>query len=910
MPLVAVVALALWCGALVLVMLPAPLQLDATQLARQAFDLHTPELIDGRVAVFTRERPELPLPARSAGPAVVTLAMRAPAGVEQRRVDISLGGELPLPVHVEARWRQFSLLLPGGAPLVQHSALVLQTETSRFPNDDRRLGVVLGWLAITPDRTGPAWPGLAAVLVPLAALCLVALLLGRLGAPPASALALSAGLLATVTLLGTALHGGVALVAGALHAVLSLVRRIPTLRARRPAPWLPVAAAVIGLAAVGGAALATPGGAALTLQIAPALAAVLGGLWYVGFGLAWFLRTPRLGPAMPLLAPALGMAALTIAGHALATLPVGTDMTAWPLLALFTAINVLAWRRGARPRFTPAHAPAVAAGLIALVLATLPLYQAGTLTTMGMTIDAISYLTRAEQLRATGLLVLPAGGPAQPVAQNVAWQIITGMRQGDTFVLGFYSSLLNVRPHLVFPLLMAAWHALTAVGVYVLAAYVLGLGRWTAGLAALLAAVNALLHWALMDTFLSQVTGTALWCFTLAAVVTAWRGGWRAVVLGGFMAGALASFYHVFLLLLAAPAALAALYELWRAAQWGVGGAQPRRKNSLLDSPVLSVPSVVNRGTALLARAIGMAAIAVAVVPAGWWLLWQQLTLIGGAVRRDGIEPGAVGNIVVFPHPAEVFGLANHAADAHGLPVTQLAPWLATTLGLLCAALVLYGIVRARGRARWLMGSLLVCLVAALLQQRFWYDMGRGYPYGYYKIISLAAPVAMLLLAAGVAALVRDAARLQPAWRDGVRTMALGLLAAVTCISLVHLGSTAAFVNRFWLQADRATLEVQEAARLVPADEPLLIVDERHPGRSWLLYLVRHPQVYGREPNPGWPMAEAEASPTPVRYALIADPETPRIPRLDEPWFDAAKHEVVWRNERYALLRAREGGAP
>ncbi|MEN9938065.1 MAG: hypothetical protein RLZZ387_4644, partial [Chloroflexota bacterium] len=53
----ALVALAVWLAALALYTQPARLSLDATQLPDRAADLYRPEMIDGRVAAFTRERP-------------------------------------------------------------------------------------------------------------------------------------------------------------------------------------------------------------------------------------------------------------------------------------------------------------------------------------------------------------------------------------------------------------------------------------------------------------------------------------------------------------------------------------------------------------------------------------------------------------------------------------------------------------------------------------------------------------------------------------------------------------------------------------------------------------------------------------------------------------------------------------
>jgi hypothetical protein len=799
-----------------------------------------------------------------------------------------------VPLAVGPTWRTYRALLPGGAPLADSASLVLETEATRFPRDDRRIGLALAQVAVTPDRWGPTWPGEGSLPLLLVA-ALAAWLPIRLGAQPlvAATLAGCALLAAEPALASTRALLLAAAVLAAAHALLGVIRSRPL--GFRSGPLLVASAAVLGLAAlIATAALtaALPAGLpALALRLVGTLVIVVGVLCYVGFGITWALRSRPLLPALPLFTPVVGMAALAVAGHALAWLPWGTDRTAWPLLAIFTVGNALAWSRGARPRLSRRHAPALAAAGLALLLATLPLLQIGYLTTVGGTIDAVSYVARAEQIRSTGLLVLPSGQP-DPIGAMIAGQLAIGIRQGDVYVLGFFSSLFGVRPHILFSVLMAVWYAAAPLGVFVLALSALRLGWSVSGAAALLVAVHPLLHWAALDNFLSQVAGTGVWCFALAACAAALAGkrgsqpviSWRPVVLAGLMLAALSTFYHAYLVYLVPVVALTALGRVAGAARGGL-------------RPALSTAAQT------LAQGAALATAALLLVPAGWVLAERMARLLGGSVGRGPIAEHLLGNIRVFPHPAELVGLVNHAQAAYEMPLPQLPAPLASALLALCGATALYGALRARPQARWMFAALALVLTAALLHQRLWLDMGRGFAYGYYKVISLAAPPATLLTVAGAAALLRDALRLADPWRDALRLTALSLPAAIACVGLTFLVSTSALVGPGSLQVDRATLEVQGVAPLVPPDEPLLVIDGRHPGTSWLLYLLRRPAIYLREPNPGYPALAADASPRPPRYALVVATDEPRKTRPGEPWFDPATHEVLWRNERYALLR-------
>src|SRR5512144_698544 len=120
-------------------------------------------------------------------------------------------------------------------------------------------------------------------------------------------------------------------------------------------------------------------------------------LLLVGWGalLSRLVLSRRDAALAPFLSPALGLALVASIGPAAGALGFPLAALCWPLAALSALGWVLLLRGGGTNRWLRAHGPAllVAAAGFALVLT--PLLHAGRLTTVGTSIDAISYVARS-----------------------------------------------------------------------------------------------------------------------------------------------------------------------------------------------------------------------------------------------------------------------------------------------------------------------------------------------------------------------------------------------------------------------------------------------------------------------------------------------------------------------------------
>ncbi len=708
----------------------------------------------------------------------------------------------------------------------------------------------------------------------------------------------------------------------------------------------------------------------LTLQILGVLITMISVSLYAGFGITWLLRSRRLAALLPLLTPVIGLAALSAAGHALAYLPLGSDQTALPLLVLFTIINVVAWRQGARPVFPRRYWPVLLGSGVALFIALLPIYQAGYLTTIASSTDVLWYLLRAEYLQSHGMMFLPNPGSGEPGNATILTGMRGGLRGGDVFVLALLSSLLNLRPHLILSVLMACLHALGVAGLFALATVVLRLHRNVALAASLLLAPQLLLLWVSLHGFLSQAFGIAIWYAVLGTALLALRyGGLRSVLLAGLLLAALGTFYHFYLVYLVAIVVLAGGFEWVR---------RSRGNLARLASPALS-PSLRVRGWAILhpgidlvTRGVGMGIAALLTIPVAWITFVIQLRLIASLVSRTGNQLAGVG-MPCFPHPGEIVGLANHSAAcmdgninlvvvvlvaglmllsiaamgyglarrhhwhtgikvslavasgaalllgvAHQFTASEYDPVLfqlplvvATSLSLLSVWLMLYGVLRSAPCSRWLLAAIVIGLGVALWHQRFWLDGGRGFTYGYYKVVTLAAPVLVLIFVAGALQLAHDAGWQPPLPRTTLQRVALFLPLLCFITALVSTLTILPAIRQYALAPP--TRELEQAVALVPDDEPLLIIDEG----MWDVYMIDYPRVFHYTPSHFYPTGTHVRSPRLLRYALIGYPNyalSPHTSQHDpflegEPWFDRRTSEVLWRNERYTLVRRTDGMA-
>lgn len=888
---VVLLGLLVWLLVLFWYMQPAALHLQSTAIAREFHGVYRAEVLDGREATFSGWESRLPLAARSTGPALLTLQMTTPQGVEQRPLKVWSSHSTPATFAVAAGWRSYRLLLPGHHRISGQQWLNLSTVATSYERDSRTVGVALAQVSLSPR--GLHHPDQRDAMQLLVLLVLGTLLLHRLRVAVPVGILLSGGVLAASrTLVNTS--NSAAAIGISLVAVYTLIS-MTGLLFRHNRLWLRYWLMLLGVGLFAILGYPAPFDTViLTLHMLGVLAATLGVLCYAGFGVTWFLRSYRLAPALPLFTPVIGFAVLAAVGHALGYLPIGTDQTAWTIIVLCTLLNGLAWRRGARPTLNHTHWWAVAVGMVALIVALFPLYQVGYLTTLGNTIDALSYLTRAEYLQTQGLMLHPSLDYVKPVRGWIEFSTLVGLRQGDTFLLALLSSLLNLRPHLIFPVVMAVWYALVPVGTFVLARYELRLHRLIALVASLLAASQPLLHFTILDTFLSQAGGMALWTFALVAALAALRsGGVRTIMLAGLLLAALASVYYAYLVYLVPIPMIVALYEWLKRSRGAAHAATGRR-------------CIWSTFAILAGRGMGIGVAALLTMPVVWLLVFIQWKFFADVMRSASSNEFTLatkGNIFVYPHIAEVFGLINHIGGEQGEGLTQIPLLFANTLLLLALALVVYALVRSTWQQRVTVLATIALLGLGLLHQRFWIDHGRGYPYGYFKLITVANPLLVLLFVAGAMSLWYDTRGMARVNRRPVRLALFALVYLFVLIAGFHLLTTATHFTSERHAATRGTLEVEQAAALVPEDEPLLVVDVGN--GLWTMYMLMHPSMYYREPSPGYGVGTQPQSPQMLRYAVVARSSYAVVspPHQHEPWFWPWSREVIWEGEEYLLVR-------
>lgn len=907
------------------------------------------EMIAGRPASFTRGHARWPLP-ESLGPSqavLLTFQARTPFDAAQRPTQVWLSYQSFVRFDVTPEWRSYAVLLPQTRPARGDTWLVLDTDAQTFGNDPRAIGLVLRQVLLN-GFTSYRLSGTDSVLL-LAALVFGMLLLVRLGqAPLLSIAAVGLGLfslrvmfiLPPLLLVAALAAGGY----GTLHGLPALRGwRRHRLRYPRVLTLLVVLVALVLVAL----ALFHPSRLRLTVQLVGLVAAAYALLLYAGFGITWFLRSRRLAPILPLFTPVVGMAAISAIGHWLGYLPWGTNQTGWPIMLLFTVINVLAWRQGARPTLPRRYRLALVGGMVGLVAGLLPFCMLGYLTTVGTTIDAIAYLTRADYIQTSGLRTLPDYADGIPNSSDWARsQLALGIREGDAFQISLLSSLVQTRAYLVFPILMAVWYTLPPVAVFIMIAHHFRLSRSIALTAALLVAVQPLTHWPLLEDHLSQVAGTAAWLFGLMAIFAALRSGeWRTMVLAGLLFAGLATFYPVYVVYMLPVIGLLGCYEWMRQATTvrqspsdsrypTVATRQsPSRKYQLaptikantsgrgyhrlrisyhISGIAYHIPRITYHASHithhisrimyhvlhLLPYAPQITRLAIALLPVlQRGILFLVATLLINPIgwqmlvqELTLISRATGGSILTFPHPGEIIGLVNHATEflkrAETLP--RLPALLTDVLFSMCLAFMLYALVRSRGQQRWLLGSLLFVFIGALLHMRFVTNEFQGYPYGYFKVATLFTPIAVMGLVCGTLTFYQKRQCLvqsPPMFRWIAQIVPPLLLGICFAASTVHTVTATDFNLRHHLMADTALIEATEAMAFVPANEPLLMIEPRAVKPNWLSYLLNHPLTFFRTPLRHYGSPNQAHCPLLVRFALLSLVNTQQGYRVPlEPW--------------------------
>jgi hypothetical protein len=619
------------------------------------------------------------------------------------------------------------------------------------------------------------------------------------------------------------------------------------------------------------------------------------------------LLPARARPWLPLLAPCLGLALISAVCHALGAAGLSLAGIVWPLSALAAAgwMTALVGAAGGRPRgmkrrsltgygglqsigsppATPRSPDArtsfvlvrcpwrrpprallaiLAICSLAFLLAALPLLSLGYLTTVGGATDAISYAARADYLQHAALR-LPEAAPGQAYLAAVGSHLML-LRAGDVYLLGLLGLVTGHRGFELLTLLAALFFALTPGTVYVWARLSLRLGQGPSLLAASLVAINNLLLWPVLDDFLSQVIALCLFPLLLVFGIEGWhRRGWRTAAVFGILLATLVSVYPVYAVYAVAAVLAAWLVEWMR--------ARGRRD--------------------LLSRArwwLTMAGCAVAANPLALYRAGKELGLVSKLFQPLGARFVGPGDIIVFPTVSEVAGVASHLAASLGWRLWSLPRGTTSLLGLTAAGFAAYGWWRLPSRSRVPAGILVLVSAALAAQQRYGVNLPYGYPYGYFKAVSVVPLEALVLLAAGLAA----------AWRRPPVLRAAACLAgaAIVVFNLMNTAWTLDYTRRNLVVVTRELIAVTQGTAAVPRADWILIGDMAQPLKSWIGYfckdrLLHHADVAltgPRVPFFRWALLDRQREAGPQRAGGGI-------------WNDPAQYTVAWQNARFSLRR-------
>lgn len=595
----------------------------------------------------------------------------------------------------------------------------------------------------------------------------------------------------------------------------------------------------------------------LVLVVPPALVAGWGQL------LGRVLAPPRFAPILPWIAPALGVALMGSLGPLAGALGLPLRTIAWPLCLIAAAGLALLARDGVSFRWARAHAPALAVGAGAFLLAVSPLIAQGFLTTVGTSIDAISYNARSEYLQDHALTV-PEAPPGEPWLTWVASQIGL-IRVGDVYLLGLTSFILSRRSFELLSVISAMAHAYAAIGTYFLARVGLRGSRRAGILASSLVAVNGTLIWPGLDCSFSQALSLSFVPPCLGVGILVFRKpSTRGVLVLGALLSALVTVYPVYAVVVGSAVALIGVSTIVRPSLPGFRWARSRALVAagfvcLAFSPVASV------------RAL------------------RELGFVGGLLGERGAAAVGAGNILVYPPVSEVLGLASHAAAAHGIDAGRTFESTGGALAVLALGLAAYGLlVNGLGRSVAPL-SLLATAGVLALQQRFLVNPPDGYPYGYYKAVTLLALALAPLLAVGL--MGRRSLRRPSRW-GLLFAGALLLFASLRTLWTIRYAAETQVV---------ASLELVDAARevnRVSRGRPVELIVEPGPKENWLGYLLRSEKVSFPGGNAIHPVG---SQPLPAAAALaLLDQD--RLSDAESSFAQDRRSRPVWRGSRLRLV--------
>ncbi len=587
-----------------------------------------------------------------------------------------------------------------------------------------------------------------------------------------------------------------------------------------------------------------------------------------GYILATILLPTRHAAFRPWVCPALGLAFVGSVGPSVGALGFPLRSIVWPLVVLAGGGWVLLLREGGVARWLRAHWPALGVALGALVLAASPLGFQGTLTTIGGSIDAISYNVRSEYLQDHPLQI-PEVTAGQPWLGWVAAQIGL-LRVGDVCFLGLTALVLSRRSFEILSVIAALAHLHAVFGTYFFARVGLRRSRPVGVLAASFVALSNTLLWPGLDCSFSQALALAFVPICVAVATALFRrpSPRLAIVLGLLLSG-IVTIYPVFFVLVAAAVGLLGIASIVR---YPRPELRARRASALLLAGIVSVAA----GPVGSARAI------------------RELGFVGGMLGERGISAVGAGNILVYPPLAELFGLISHAAVAHGRAINGDFALAGTVFAALAAAfvargLVLGGFVRALAPL-----SILVAAGSLAIHQRFVVNPPGGYPYGYFKAVTLLAIALAPMLAVGIAG-SPGSRRFRP-WALAVAAVFLLFSAHITLGTLRYSATTQVLASRQIVDAARS------ATRLA-GDRGIELLVERGPLENWFGYLLRDQRVVFPCGNELHTVTAPPLIRAPVLALIDRNRETSPgdCSRSDRP------SRPIWEGSRYRLIEWVDG---
>lgn len=596
------------------------------------------------------------------------------------------------------------------------------------------------------------------------------------------------------------------------------------------------------------------------LQLLGIAGVAAGLLWGCGLLAGRALLPRRHLPLLPLAAPFLGFSLISAVGHYAGAAGLSLRSVLWLPVGLAAAGWAVALLGRRLPR---SSAPVLGICVLSFLFAVGPILSLGYLTTIGETIDGVSYAVRSEYLQ-TGPLRLPEIQPGKPYLGWVRLQLDL-LRAGDVYFVGLLGLLTGRRSYELLTVVPALFFALTAASAYVLARIGFGLRRLAALTAAGLLAVHNFLLWPVYDNFLSQTIALSLLPLVLAfGVEGARRPGWRMAALFALAMSGLVSVYPAFAL-----RALAAVLLFW--------GLTYIRRPRAMGRAVLWWLGVV--GLAVLWNGVALKRSA------------AELGLLSGALSSTSHAVGT-GNVHVFPPVMEVFGVISHAAAIHLSRWERVPMPVLNALGLAFAGFAAYGWWRLKPRGRLAAAALLATGLLLAAQQRW----GAQYPYGYFKALTTVVAEVMLLVAAGLAALWSSR-------RPGVKWLALGAALLLLAVNVKHSLWSQSYVLGTSVFLDRELIGIGRAVSEVEPDAWVLIDLRTGLRQNWLGYLIRDRKIRYREPLRVGDVDNPGAEDAFFRYAVV-ETELDGLRRrttFDEPWYDPGSYSRLGGNARYEL---------